>query len=243
MDQTYESKYHDLEATHPWFLGRRHMIIRLLRGTDRNQKILEIGCSAGYLLEILKKYSFQNLFGIDISREAVELCRKKGIDQVFQMDAADPKFSNNEFDLIIASDILEHMPDDVAAMKKWYKILKPGGKLIVFTPAFNFLWTEHDEINHHFSRYTKKKLSEIFRVTGFATLRISYWNFILFFPTVVIRFFHRVLVKKRHKTHDHLYRMNSLARVLFLGLLQFENLLLEFINFPIGVSVFGVVKK
>ena len=109
MKKLYEIKYHLLEEKHWWFKGRRDIIFRLIKNLNKKSKILEIGCSGGPLLKFLNKHGFNNTFGIDISKDAILYCKKKGLENVFFMDGTKTKFKNNFFDLIISSDSLEHI--------------------------------------------------------------------------------------------------------------------------------------
>ena len=161
MDQAYETKYHVQEDKHWWFESRRDMVIKLLRQSDRNSKILEIGCSGGPLIRALNKLGYNDVHGIDISEPAIDLCKLREISNTSVMDGSRPDFGDGQFDVVIASDVLEHIEDEEKALCEWNRILKPSGKLIVFVPAFKMLWSKHDEANHHYRRYSKSELIRI----------------------------------------------------------------------------------
>ena len=129
MKKSYESKYHNLEMVYWWFEGRRDIIFKLLHLENKNSKILEVGCSGGPLLNYLKQKNFNNLYGMDISLDAVNLCKKRGIKNVLVGDGSKTGFKDNSFDIIIASDILEHIKNDSLALLEWNRILKNKGKL------------------------------------------------------------------------------------------------------------------
>lgn len=244
MEQSYASKYHGLEERHWWFFGRRDMVYKLVKSYKRDSEILEIGCSGGPLLEFLKGQGFRNLRGIDVNNEAVEICRQKGIDKVCLADGIETGFKDKAFDIIIASDVLEHIEREDKAISEWYRILKPGGKLIVFVPAFKFLWSKHDEVNCHYRRYRRYGLLQILKISGFNIERSSYWNVSLFFPIAIVRLFQKLLPVDRHKLKDHLQEMNSLINKIFEYILRLENKLLsKGINLPFGVSLFAIARK
>ena len=175
MDKAYEEKYHQIEEWNWWFIARRKAILSLLKNTDKKSKILDIGCAGGPLLNDLKNQGFENASGADFSAEAVAKCKQRGL-QAYQMDAHNLQFEPNNFDLLIASDSLEHLEFDEKALKNWYNILKPGGRILVFVPAYMFLWSEHDTVNHHFRRYTKTELTKKMQQAGFTVKRSCYWN-------------------------------------------------------------------
>ena len=190
MDKEYEIKYHSEEENNWWFVARRNAILKLLGKVDKSAKILDIGCAGGPLLLDLKAAGFKNAYGLDFSENAVSKCKERGLENVFVMDGHDPKFDTESFDIIISSDSLEHLENDMKALKNWHTILKPNGTLFIFVPAFMYLWSEHDEINHHYRRYTSDNLKKKVESVGFKVEKESYWNFCMFFPTAIYKFLH-----------------------------------------------------
>jgi 2-polyprenyl-3-methyl-5-hydroxy-6-metoxy-1,4-benzoquinol methylase len=241
MERAYEVKYHLLEERNWWFEARRDILIKLLQHTDQNSKILEIGCSGGPLIRTLNVHGYRNVYGIDISKDAVDLCRTRGMRNIAQMDASRLDFKDAEFDVVIASDVLEHIKDEGLALSDWNRILKPVGKLIVFVPAFEFLWSKHDEANHHYRRYSKSRLVRALENANFKVSRSSYWNFSLFFPACLVRLLQRI--RRQNRKGDQLFELDSLLNQLLLRLLKAENAILSLINFPVGVSVFAIAGK
>lgn len=242
MNKAYEAKYHILEEGHCWFVARRELIVGLLGKYEKKSKILEIGCSGGPLMLALKKEGFENACGVDISEDAIRLCHQRGIEKVFQMDGAKLNFKDNEFDVVVASDVLEHLPDKQTVLREWYRVLKPGGCIMIFVPAFRFLWSSLDEQSHHYRRYSKPGLEIALKKSGFKIKRIFYWNFSLFFPTALIRTIPKIF-RKSDKEINYLPQLNPWVNGLLLALLRLENYLIQKINFPIGVSLFSLAEK
>jgi 2-polyprenyl-3-methyl-5-hydroxy-6-metoxy-1,4-benzoquinol methylase len=240
MDQCYEKKYHEFEKNYFWNKGRNDMIFNLIQTVDRNVKILDVGCSGGQLIELLSINSFVNIYGIDVSENAINKCKEKGLNNVFVMDGEKPIFNNDRFDIIIASDVLEHIENDRSGLAEWNKLLKPGGQLVIFVPAYRFLWSYIDELNHHYRRYSKTSLISRLEEANFKVDRSSYWNFCLFFPVSLIRFYQRLFPGK---VKDDFYELNLLVSKLLIGLLNIENWFLKRFNFLFGVSVFAVARK
>lgn len=244
MERTYALKYHRLEGNHWWFLGRRDIIYKLIMDYHKDAEILDIGCSGGALIGFLKAKGFKRLRGIDIDVRAIDICRQKGITDVRISDAAETEFKDRQFDIIIASDMLEHIENEDRALFEWYRILKPGGKLIVFVPAFKLLWSKHDEVNLHYRRYCKSDLIKVLRKNGFSIERSSYWNFSLFFPTSFIRFSQKLFSRGNKRSGDQLYGVPLFVNKTLEYILRLENIFLSGgIKFPLGVSLFAVARK
>lgn len=240
MDISYEEKYHQLEESYWWFKARRHFILGLLKNEDKKLKILELGCSGGQLIADLRSLGFKDVHGLDISPSAINLCKKRGLKNVQVCDAARTKFRNSEFDIVIASDILEHIKDERKGLAEWSRILKKNGRLVIFVPAFNALWSRHDDLNHHYRRYSKKQLLSSLRASAFSIERSSYWNFFMFIPVALLRLAQKILPSKES---DDLYRINSIVNNILIGLLKLENSLLKFLKFPFGISAFAIARK
>lgn len=243
MDKSYELKYQSLEKLSCWFIGRRDLIFKLLQKENRNSKILDVGCSGGVLIEFLAEQGFKNIQGIDKSPEAIKLCRHKGIKNVFQRAGEKTEFGDACFDIIIASDVLEHIENDCLAVAEWHRIVTPGGKLIVFVPAFNFLWGQHDEINQHYRRYSRSGLTTVLATNKFTLEKISYWNFILFLPVAWLRILQNAFSKSNKHGGEHLYKLNRIVNGLLIELLKVENRFLGKFTFPFGISLFAVARK
>ncbi|MBC6700483.1 class I SAM-dependent methyltransferase [Hymenobacter puniceus] len=247
MDLTYEQKYHQLEEAHWWFAGRRDAVRKLIQSLaiPTTAEVLEIGCSGGPLQQILLADGYTHLTGIDISEKAIALAHTRGLANVSVMDGAQLAFADNSFDLLLASDVLEHIEEEAQAVREWCRVLRPGGRMIVFVPAFQMLWTRHDEVNHHFRRYTGTHLRQVLQQAGLQLERTSYWNSTLFFPTTAVRLLQRLLVRSRSDipyTGD-LKQLPPWLNGLLSRLLKTENTILQHLPLPVGVSVFAIARK
>ncbi len=243
MEEQFEKTYHDIEKKHFWFRSRRDYIISILKEFPRDIKILDIGSSSGILLNELVEIGFdvKNLYGVDISENAIRNCKLNGIENSFVMDAQNITL-DEKFDVIIASDCLEHLKDDAKALNNWNSLLKKDGTLLVFVPAFMSLWSEHDVVNMHYRRYIKKELVTRLLNANFKIEKASYWNFFLFFPVYLYRSLSRLKsTNDKHQSGD-LKEPSFFNHVLYL-LIKFENLLLGYLNFTVGVSTFCIAKK
>jgi len=247
MQKDYESLYHSEEDTNWWFVARRDMLLKLFRKYKirKDASILDIGCASGTFLVQLKQNGFTNGTALDYSAEAIEQCKKRGIAQAYVMDGHKPEFPDESFDVIIASDSLEHLQHDEVALQNWYKVLKKGGTCIIYVPAYNFLWTKHDDVNYHFRRYTRSMLKGKVKKAGFKIISAGYWNVLLFIPVAIVRLLSKLKGKKKDGEADtgDLVHLPSIINNTLIGWMKVENTLSRHISFPFGISTYVVLTK
>jgi len=155
MDLSYEATYHQLEEKHWWFASRRDAMFDLIRALrlPTTAAILKIGCLGGPLLQLLRAAGYTDITGIDVSTAAIELAQARGVPAVTVIDGAALAFGSGRFDLVIASDVLEHIENEFQALQEWVRVLRPGGQLLVFVSANAYLWSRHEVVSHHFRHY------------------------------------------------------------------------------------------
>ena len=135
-----------------WYRGRRWICGHLLeRRVGHGKQILDVGCGTGFNLGWLQRWG--EVTGVEPSPHALEECRRQGYHDVIQADALNLPFEDERFDLVTAFDIIEHISDDAAALREMRRVLRPGGQLLLYTPALPWLYGEHDRRVHHCRRY------------------------------------------------------------------------------------------
>lgn len=240
MKHTFEEQYDLFEKDWWWFVGRHDLIskifyISMFENYLENNKILEIGCGSGGNSKIFNDST--NYYGIDISPNAI---KRGNNNNLILSDANHLPFVDKTFDAVLLLDVLEHLEDDVSTIIEAHRVLKDGGFILVLVPAFGFLWNEHDILNEHKRRYTKKELA-IKINKKFNIVMMSYWNFFLFIPVALLKIIKRVCMKK---TADFVTMPDVINNVLFLNILKIENYLIQKkLYFPIGVSIICICKK
>lgn len=248
MDPKYEEKYYKIEETHAWSRGRRSAILRLLEslGVPRDVRGLEVGCGSGMLLKELRDRGFRDFVGVDISDAALRAAASRGLgDIVSRQDAVATTFDDDSFDLVIASDVLEHLLDEGRALAEWQRVLRPTGHLIVFVPAFDFLWSDHDAVNRHFRRYSRSQLESVARGSGFEVCRIGYWNTALFFPVLAMR----MLTRARNRRgpvgkDDDFAELPGPINGTLAAMFEVESALMRRgVDMPLGVSVYTILRR
>jgi SAM-dependent methyltransferase len=183
---TYREQF-ELEDEHWWFQGRRAVIWSLLHraGLRDRLRVLDAGCGTGR--NLLEFGTLGSAAGVDFSPEAVEFCRRRGIDGVQVGEVQALPFAERSFDLILATDVLEHVEDDLAALCELHRVAAAGGHLLATVPAYRWLWSQHDHDYHHFRRYTLRRLRRQVVAAGWEPVAWSYFNSILLPPIAAVR--------------------------------------------------------
>ena len=196
MDEDFYPAYYELEGRHWWFVGRRRLFLRLLEQrfppAARPIELLDFGCGTGAFLQDLERFGAVSAVAGD--PHAVAFCHARGRSEVRLVAAGEPlPFAGGAFDLVTTLDVVEHIEDDVGALRELRRVLRPGGLALVAVPAFMFLWGKQDEVSHHHRRYTARTLRRALAGAGFAVERTSYFNTILFPPIAAVRLARRLL--------------------------------------------------
>ncbi len=235
----------EVEKTHWWFRSRRKIVRSIITKytydiKNKNCEILSVGCGTGGNFQMLCK--FGKIFAMDVDSKAVEISRKLNIADVEKGKLPHQiPFGNKCFDIITATDVLEHINDDKESLIAISKRLNQKGKLILTVPAHNYLWSKHDELHHHVRRYSKEELINKLKETGFNIEFISYYNFFLFPIVYIVR---SLTKNKENITPDELNKIpNKLVNKILEYIFSFEKFFLGWVRFPQGVSLIAVVSK
>jgi SAM-dependent methyltransferase len=238
---TYDIEW-ELQSSHWWFQGRRRLLKSLLSRKEikKNCPLVDIGCGVGSNLSFLQSLGFM-AFGMDSEIYSLSLAKRRLSEiPLINGDLLELPFKTNSVELIIATDILEHLQDDILGIKEIHRALKQAGKVILTVPAFQFLWGIQDNVGKHQRRYSKKQLRERMEMEGFKILRSSYFNFFLFFPILLSRrLMHLFNLRINSENRINAPLLNFfLKRIFFL-----ESSILKYFSFPFGVSIYCVAEK
>lgn len=241
MEVAEYEKMYKFEEGYWWWIGKREIVKGIVNRLNSDfRTILDAGCGTGLNLIYLKHYG--NVIGLDFSKEALNFCKLRAGENLIQADAEKVPFKDDTFDLIIALDLLEHL-DDWDVLKEFYRVLNPNAYLIVTVPAFTFLWSKHDEALHHKRRYNKDQFGGILKQNGFILKKITYWNFFLFLPIVMMRLIKKKTMKKQEVKTD-VEALPNIVNSLFASVLKLESHLISHdVNLPFGTSIVCICKK
>lgn len=240
MDADYTRKMADLQTHHWWYEGRRIILASLIKNLDLAVRatILEAGCGPGANLEMLACFGKVKAFEPDVF--SVSHAEKISKLEVKTGSLPSPIPYAEQFDLICAFDVIEHIDDDLAALRALGEKIKPGGHALFTVPAHMWLWSEHDDINHHKRRYTLKQFRNVLELAGYRVDKISYYNMWLFPLAASVR-----LTKKLFgiKDHDDMQMPSTFANKALCRLFSSEHYLLKRFNLPFGLSIIAQCRK
>lgn len=235
MRHTYPILY-QVEESHWWHRGRRQIIASfveeiLKNSGNRRPRILDVGCGTGGNLNLLSQYG--DAEGVDISPDALEFCRQRGLDNVRLGAAEQLPYEDDRFDLVTALDVVEHLDDDVAGLREFRRVLKPDGRILIFVPTFMFLWGVQDDVSHHRRRYRLPELRRAIENAGFEVERATYANVSFFLPILLGRKFMSLTgIRTESENNINISALNGV----FSGIFGAESKFLRYLNFPFGVS-------
>jgi len=239
----YERMY-SLEDSYWWFVGRHNLVLTFLEDIYKERKdltILDIGCGTGAMSEKLAR--FGKVVSADFSPLALEFSRRRKLTRLCTADAMRLPFQDESFDVIVALDILEHLPDDEAALREFQRVLKPNGRVVASVPAYQSLWSAHDVALMHFRRYVARQLGQRFASAHLKIQKLSYAMTLLFPVVWAVRQVGKIFAKKDAEPKASLVSVSPGANRALVRLLNVENSVIRRLNLPFGVTVFCVAQK
>jgi SAM-dependent methyltransferase len=202
MDRDYELQTHQAEDRHWWYRGRRKVLERVVEDLrlPARARILDAGCGSGRNMVELARHG--TVTGVELADASVSLARERGAGEVIAGSVLEMPFEAESFDLAASLDVIEHLEDDLAALRELRRVVAPGGSLLVTVPAYQWLWSGHDEINHHFRRYTRRSLQRAGEAAGWQQVRTTYFNSLLLPAAILLRVLDRFSRKTTESSLD-----------------------------------------
>jgi SAM-dependent methyltransferase len=245
-DPAWYEELSGLETNNFWFVARNHLIRWLAkRYLSAEGKYLEVGCGTGFVLQMLQKtFPGWQIFATEAQPEGIAFAQQSVTSDVsfFQMDACEIPF-RDEFDVIGAFDVIEHIRDDVCAISQVHAALTPGGFFILSVPQHMFLWSKYDEAGCHFRRYSSNELESKLRAAGFTVMFSTSFNSLLL-PLMMLS---RALNQRNEVSEVDVLtelRISPMTNWVLSVVLKIEFVLLRLgLRFPVGGSRVVVAKK
>ncbi|MGN6278297.1 MAG: class I SAM-dependent methyltransferase [Sphingomonas sp.] len=241
MDRIVYDRMAAHDSTHWWYRARRDILadyVARYADLPEHARILEIGCGTGHNLPMLARFGTVDAIEIDdAAREIASARLGKPI-----ATAPLPQLSGVErggYDLVAVLDVVEHIEDDVAALKAIADCLKPGGKILITVPAHQWMWSAHDVVNHHHRRYSKETLGDALTRAGLRHNGLRWFNSLLFPAAVAARIAGRITGKDDSDDSPPAKPLNAAFEKIF-GL---ERYLVGRVPLPPGLSIITLASR
>lgn len=244
MDAAVYRAHAELERDHWWFVGRRAVVGDVIEHHIGKEigRILDVGCGTGGMLPLLAR--FGDVTGVEPEPFAVDHARRQPVDaEVILGRVPEDVPPTADYDLVTAFDVIEHLEDDVGALRAMASAARAGGFVLVTVPAVPWLWSEHDVANGHVRRYRRSELIRVLREAGLDVRHLSSFNAVLFAPIAAVRLVGRLRRKARPGRSDFDMGVppKPVNRVLARGL-GAERRFVSGRGLPIGVSLIAVAR-
>lgn len=236
-----------LEGHNWWFVGMRRicheLASRAAPPTAQAGPIsisLDVGCGTGINLG----EAAGEAVGVDTSMTALTFCRRRLLNRLVNADGADLPFADGSVERITAIGVMEHIEDDIGALREWARVLRPGGQLTLLTSAYTWMWSGHDVSNHHVRRYRARDVRSLLNSVGLAPAEVSYVNTLLFVPIAIIRLLERfVRCGRAPRAHKNTAELPAAFNRGLIGVLAVEARLMRRVSLPFGVSIVASATK
>jgi len=230
-----------VEERHWWYGALHRLIFQTLEDELpdwREKQILDAGCGTGAILQRLGNP--ERNVGIDLSPEAISICRRRGLNNARQGDICALPFEDDSFDAVICSSVLYHqwVSDVAGAIHEMRRVLRRNGLLLVNVPAFRFLHSAHDDVVMTARRFRRPEIRKLFRDENFNIRRLTYWTTLLFPLAVAARTLGGSQMGRDFEEQDPSFLQRTLGQVM-----SVELRLVRRLSFPFGVALLAVARK
>jgi SAM-dependent methyltransferase len=202
VNRDFELQTHRVEDRHWWYRGRRRVLERTIAhlGLPPRARVLDAGCGSGRNMVDLARWG--TVTGVELSAAAAEAARGRHVGEVVEGSVLEMPFAPASFDLVVCLDVIEHLQDDRAALRELRRVLAPGGALLVTVPAYQWLWSGHDVVNHHHRRYSRATLRRAARDAGWDCEHATHFNSLLLPVAIALRALDRLHARATESSLD-----------------------------------------
>lgn len=245
-----EAAFFDLMAEqdgkHWWYRSRRALVERVLAKlspTAPDGPIVDIGCGTGGNHGALRKASGRFVAGVDMEPIALRHVQPgpTGGGRVTMALAEHLPAPDHSAGVVTSLDVIEHVDDDVLALCEYNRILKPGGIVIVTVPAYEWLWSAHDDWAAHRRRYTSRRLTNALSAAGFDVLRHTYFHSFLVPPATLLR--RTPLKRMMNCTQEEVGASSRVVDLATSSLATIERTWASRARLPFGLSLLAVARR
>jgi predicted unusual protein kinase regulating ubiquinone biosynthesis (AarF/ABC1/UbiB family)/SAM-dependent methyltransferase len=236
-DDEYFDVMASVASTHWWYEGRRRLVAELLAGRIRPDAVaLDVGCGTSETLDVLEALGARVAVGTDLSEHALDhAIRRRPRPRVLRSLAEHLPFADASVGALVSMDVIEHVDDDVVALREYVRVCEPGAVVLLTVPAYEWLWSEHDERAAHRRRYTADGLAAAARAAGLVVERTSYYYSFLLPPAVLLR--RTPLRRLSPPTDEEASSLGPAVDAALAGLAAAERRAMRRLDVPAGLSI------
>jgi 2-polyprenyl-3-methyl-5-hydroxy-6-metoxy-1,4-benzoquinol methylase len=245
MDAALYDELHRVEQTHWWFRARRRIVWSLVQryvegGSNRRLRVCELGCGTGGNLTAIAED--HDVVGVECSPHALDYARQSLGSRV-RLGSLPHKIDlpPNSFDVVLITDVLEHIENDAASAITALELARPGGIVVATVPAYQWLYSPRDVHHHHFRRYGKQQFGQLWTTIDARVELLSHYNTALFPAAATVRLASK-LFQRQSEPGDISIPPRAINKQLT-RLMQCEANLLGRIPMPFGLSLVAVIRK
>jgi ubiquinone/menaquinone biosynthesis C-methylase UbiE len=232
-----------VEQAHWYYAGKRELVrgwIERARPPGRECTLLDCGAGTGLFAKEME--AFCRVLVLDDHEEALRILRTRfRPEQILSLAGDRVPLPDGSLEYVTALDVLEHVPDDTAVVRGFHRLLKPGGLAVITVPASMALWSDWDEVLHHYRRYSRPELLALFPADGWEVIHVNYTNVVVYPAVWLLRKWRRWFPAgaNRVRSEDRVPAawLNLLLRRIFVGLAFWR------LPFPFGVSLVLVARR
>jgi SAM-dependent methyltransferase len=243
LERTFEA-----EQQHFWFRGFKRFVAPLIAQAAAGRsmpRLLDAGCGTGANLPFLERYGIP--FGLEFFWRGLEFAHARRLPRLLQGSVTHLPFADASMDVVLSFDVLYCLesPDEEAAIREMFRVLKPGGAVVINVAALDMLKGDHSTLGGEVRRYTKRELRNKLAQAGFRVRRLTYTNATLFPLTAGVRALQRLRgLKSAHENRGDFYLPPAPVNALLSGLLALESAVVAAgIDMPIGSSLLCLADK
>lgn len=249
METFLFDRFAEHEDRHWWFRGRRDVLVSVLdrflpRAPEGGpRRLLDVGAGTGFMMEAMRR--FGEVEGLETSPDARRHLKARLGKEVTLYEEPLPEGlpHGKRYDAITAFDVIEHIEDPAPSLRAIASALVPGGVFVCTVPAFQFLWSSHDDVNHHFRRYTRRQLVDELQRAGLRVEFSSYFNSWLFAPVAAVRLLQKVIPERGGSGSDMDVPPAAPINFALERLFASERFLVPRVSLPFGVSLLAIARK
>jgi len=237
----YHTNY-QLEDSYWWFVARNRLVKKVfgkICNISKGETILDAGCGTGGFAKVMSEN--YKVYCLDTSALALGYCKKRGLTNLVNSTLGNFKSDGLNIKAVLMLDVVEHIEDDREVVSQVYNHLAEGGYFVATVPAYQWMWSGHDNLHMHYRRYNRKNFNELLVNCGFSIEYSSYFNTLLFPVAFAVRMIEKIFRLKKNRTGVDVVPgfINETLKNIF----GFESVILPGCRFPFGLSILTIARK